>query len=145
MAFTPGANYTLAQIDVALQYEGGTNSVTLRLDDSVGGVSGSALLTWSLSGIPAAARCPPTTTVPTVIPEAEINLFAGTQYWVVVGPGQSDTVVDWDYNSIGATGYAAFNQGSGWNAGLTPRPQFSAFDVQGTPEPETDLRAHCLA
>jgi hypothetical protein len=52
--FTPSANYNLTQVDMALQFFGGTNEVLVTLEtDSGGAPSGTALASWSLSNIPA--------------------------------------------------------------------------------------------
>jgi len=138
MDFTPGATYTLTQIDVAVGWDSGTNGITLSLNDSPYGVPGVALETWNLTGLPRDGVA-----IDTVTPLTQINLVAGTQYWIVAA-GLSDTMAGWSWNSIGETGNFALDMGSGW--GAYPGQRQGAFDVQGsssssTPEPATALFA----
>jgi len=141
MDFTPGATYTLTQIDVAVGWDSGTNGVTLSLNDSVSGLPGVALETWNLTGLLRDGVA-----IDTVTPLTRINLVAGTQYWIVAA-GLSDTMAGWSWNDIGETGNLAADLGSsGWRSYSGMRQ--GAFDVLGsssssssTPEPAAALCA----
>jgi hypothetical protein len=138
--FTPGSSYSLTQIDAALDYYDGTNSVTLSLNADSGGLPGAVLESWVITGLPAAATT--STLVQTVTPVSSLLLNAGTQYWIVVTAAGS-TDAGWNENSLGLFGNYAHesSQGGGWafNSGQ----RLAAFDVQGTipgssvPEPAT--------
>lgn len=80
--FTPSANYTLTQIDIALQWVGLANhEAKVELVDSSGGLPGTTILeTWNLSNL-----SPPES----LMSSGGVTLLGGTQYWVVAGPGAS--------------------------------------------------------
>jgi hypothetical protein len=67
-------------------------------------------------------------------PSSPISLSSGTQYWIMVSPGATDTWAGWYVNNTGWTGLQLeTNNLGGW--GLVTA-SFSAFEVQGnTPEP----------
>ena len=128
MAFTPTANYTLSQVDIALQYGGlGSNLVNLALAvDNGSGLPGTVLETWN-GVVPSTTG----TGVETVTPTSTISLSDGTQYWLEALPGASDTTAIW--NSSSTLGNAAVDMGSGFVARNTPPVgyQIGAFDVLG--------------
>ena len=135
-AFTPVASYDFTQLDIALNYSSGTNSVTVELMSDSGGTPDAVLQSWSVSGLPAVGGC---CTLQILPGTGTIPLLAGTAYWVAVLPGGSDTLAGWNQSFPPEIGPAAVNFGAGWaNTGL---PGISgAFEVQGTsssPEPGT--------
>lgn len=143
-AFTPSANYDLAQIDLALGNISGTNSVIVTILTDSSDAPGTVLDTWDLTGLPAFGTT--STTLQTLTPgssttpSAVIALNAGVQYWIEAAPGTSSTYDGWNFNSTGATGPT-------WQSttGPTTTETSGAFDVLGnsvtatTPEPSTWL------
>jgi hypothetical protein len=131
MAFTPSGNFLLGQIDTALNFWAGTNSVVLTLNTDSGGSPGSVLETWNLGTLPAIETC---CTIETVTPTSPIFLNSGVQYWLVASPGAANTSVVWEANNLGLTGTEGQRIG---NSAFNPiRATLSAFDVQGTSVPE---------
>ena len=127
-AFTPSADFTLSQIDIALEYISGTNEASVTLVNDASGLPGfTALEWWDLTGLPGYS----TTYSPTsLLSSGGITLLSGTQYWVIAEPLSNDTYDLWSQNSQGGSGFAFYSGGSGWSyhQGTTP-----AFDVLGTP------------
>lgn len=127
-AFTPAADATAVQIDVAVGYVTGSNSVEVAIASDNKGVPGKFLDTWNMANLPTFGTC---CTLATVRDGDEgIRLKANTQYWVVVKTGakSSDT---WDAFNLdnSATGPLSNNTGAGWkNLGNN---QQGAFDVLG--------------
>jgi hypothetical protein len=134
-AFTPTSAVYLTQLDMALNYRSGTNSLTVDLMSDSGG-PGAVLESWNASGLPAYGTC---CTLQTFSGNGSILLEPGTQYWVAVLPGAGDSNGAWEYNATGDTGTLYENFGSGWvPIGALP---VGAFEVQGeastVPEPGT--------
>jgi len=136
-AFTPSGNYQLTQIDLALVYFGGTNSVNVGLNADTGGLPGAVIATWS-DPINLQAIGTTCCIVQTFTPSSTILLSSGTQYWIVVAAGASDTFAGWNLNNTADDGSVALNFGSGFS--LDGPLRRSAFDVLGdssVPEPTT--------
>jgi hypothetical protein len=131
MAFTPTGSYLLSQIDLALTDDGqGTNSYVITLNSDSGGLPGTVLMTWDLSGLPLLC-C----TLQIETPTAPLPLDDGIQYWIVAAPGSSDTSGSWQDNNVGAIGpVAQTRNGGGWMWGSDGIA--GAFDVLGSPVPE---------
>ena len=128
-SFTPSGNATLVSIDYASSFFSGTNSLIIKLlgSDSGGLPDESNVLeSWtSVAG-------DPTADVRTVTSVLDPTLVSGTQYWVALFPGASDTFIGWNDNDQGVLGGRAFTQNSGpWTAqpSFAPTP---AFRVNGT-------------
>jgi hypothetical protein len=135
-SFTPTATAYLTELQVALGYVSGTNSVTVDLMTNSNGAPGSIIESWNASGLPSDVTC---CTLQTLLSNAAVPLLSGTTYWVAVQPAATDTYVLWQYNSIGIMGPGVYNQGAGWdqNGGVV----VGAFQVLGSqsavPEPDT--------
>src|SRR5579872_6944398 len=57
-AFTPNADHTVAQIEVAVGYsQGKTNGVVVSLNRDSNGVPGKAMKTWNVAGLPRFGTC----------------------------------------------------------------------------------------
>lgn len=127
MSFTPSSSAQVTQIDVALSHISGTNNATIELArDDGGGIPGTVLGSWSVSGQPAFGTCCGLTTVYTGV----IPVGAGRTYWVVAiaGPnGANDTDDRWNWNTTGATG-GDFYAPPNWYMYGNPT---GAFDVIG--------------
>jgi hypothetical protein len=143
MAFTPSANYDLAQIDLALGNSEGTNSAIVTILTDSSDAPGTVLDTWNLTGLPAFST---TSTIlqtltpgSSTTPSAVIALNSGVQYWIEAVASPLDTLDGWNWNSTGATG-PKWQMVSG-----TITATNGAFDVLGnsvtvtTPEPSTWL------
>ena len=139
MTFTPGANYDLSQIDLAMGYISGTNSFTLELVNDNGNQPGTTVLeSWTVNNSPTFGTC---CTLDTVTSPG-ILLQAGVQYWLEAVPA-SDLYAAWNQNNTGARGtIAQSSSGVTWN--VFPNNTTGAFDVLGTtpvpvPEPSAAL------
>jgi hypothetical protein len=123
--FTPGSNYDLTQIDVAIgQIVAGGVQISLNADS--GGVPGAAIESWTITSLPAFGTC---CAIETVTPVGTVPLVSGQQYWIVAAP-ILNSFDAWNLNSTGATGTVAFH-GSGWFA--VPGEPDPAYDVLGNP------------
>ena len=131
--FTPTANYQLTQVDTALQFSSGTNQVVVSLETDSGGFpSGTALASWSFSGLPAYTEtdcCPLQTKT---FGSSGPFLTAGTRFWLVTAPGGTDTTAGWMASSTGGPNPLDFYSGS-WHTTTGPAV---AFDVLGTSIPQ---------
>jgi hypothetical protein len=141
--FTPGANYSLTEIDVALQYLSGTNAVTLALETDSSGVPGTVLEAWALTSLPDFSSTSSVLQMET--PTSPILLLAGTQYWVVAIPGAADTTAGWNFANTGVTPNLDVLDTVGGTWFTDTSNSNPAFDVQGNltsaPEPSTALFA----
>jgi len=139
MAFTPGANYDLSQIDLAMSYVSGTNSFTLELVNDNSGQPGSTVLeSWTINSMPGLGTCCGLDTVTST----GVLLQGGVQYWLEAVP-PSDLFGAWNWNNTGATGTFAqsLDNGATWNRFNNTN---GAFDVLGnvptaTPEPSAAM------
>ncbi len=126
--FTPGADFALTQIDLALGWSSGTNGAVIDLVNGQGGVPGTSVLqSWMVTQLPPSG---PTALI-TLTPDSVLTLNGGTEYWLVVQGSAANTLEFWSGNTAGLTGsLLSLNQGASWNNGVLNR---SAFDVLGTP------------
>ena len=143
-AFTPGANYDLTQIDVAIISSVGQSDgdmFNLSVDEDSGGLPGATIYSWTdlvAAPVPIDYPDPTASFVDTVLATSTIALSAGTQYWIVASPSAPGVNVNWSQNAnSGATGgiVAEFFD-SVWTGPVAESDQDLAFDVQGTPTPE---------
>jgi hypothetical protein len=136
-AFTPNQNYILTQIAVAFYFPNGSNTsrFNLSLNQDAGGVPGVTIESWG--GMTAPLQYGGTSSiVQTVVSLPNIRLSAGSQYWIVAFPADSDTFVVWNLNALdgtGPVGRIAENSGSAWVVLDLPFGNL-AFEVQGSPE-----------
>ena len=137
--FTPKSSHLATRVEVAAEYDAGTNAIVLGLYDDAGGVPGKQLHSWQLANLPHAVCC-------TVVGGSDnrgIPLTGGKQYWVALRTNakDSDAVVIWaltefaDVQKNGAN-FALFCSGScqGWkNNAWNPSslPYGFAFSVLG--------------
>jgi hypothetical protein len=64
-----------------------------------------------------------------------VPLLAGKEYWIIVSPANSNTLLFWNADNVegkGAPGTMAYNYGFGWVVMNSPNESL-AFDVEGTP------------
>jgi len=132
--FTPGASYTLSQIDIALANFTGTTGAVVKLTNSVGGHPGSTILeSWTLNSLPVWNLSPFAPV--TLGAVGSVSLLSGNQYFVVAQGLAADSLDIWGNNTQGATGaLLSLDQGASW---IVPGAgTLSAFDIQGTAVPE---------
>jgi hypothetical protein len=79
-AFTPKSSRLATRVEVAAEYDYGTNGAVLALYDDAGGLPGKALHSWQLTNLPHAVCC----TVAGGSDKRGIALTGGKQYWVVM-------------------------------------------------------------
>jgi hypothetical protein len=120
MAFTvTGGDFELSTIAVALSIRGGDNEVDIRIMTDAGGIPGTTMEFWHVSGqVPG---YPGVFAPVTVSSNIKPILTVGETYWVFVSAsGPSNTSLDWHLNTVGYTGLGAqrtMNDGVGnWNA-----------------------------
>jgi PEP-CTERM motif len=128
--FTAKATGTLDQITLALDYfSTGTNQGTISFRSDNGGVPGTVLENFKVSGLPTAngGLLPPTT----VTDVRDLMLTAGTNYWVVVFTAKADNLA-WMWNDTGAMGPQADSFTGGtppWGTSLETAGAFSVTEV----------------
>jgi hypothetical protein len=132
-AFTPSSTAVLGQIDVALTFISGTNSVELTLNADNAGSPGAVLQTWTLTNLPTFGTC---CTLETVTPNSPITLMSGTQYWLIASVVAANTSDGFNWNNTGATGpHAESDKGQPF---VVSTATIGAFDVlSAVPEPSS--------
>lgn len=92
-SFTPTANHIATRVEVAAEYDYGTNAAVLSLYDDAGGVPGKQLHSWQLTNLPHSVCC----TVVGGTDKSGIPLTGGKQYWVAIRTNAKDAgaVVVW--------------------------------------------------
>jgi len=116
-------------MDFALIDAGGTNSALVELTADASGMPGTVLGSWTVSGV--------TNAYGEVGTPVSVSVTAGLQYWVTIQPLESDTLLDWAFNSQGLSGdYGDTRDGTTYSVFAYTLP---AFDVLGSavPEPST--------
>jgi len=133
MAFTPSVTRKLDYVDVAVGFYSGlpkTFQVEVRKD--CGGIpcGGRPLYAWGpMVSTYSYGTCCAIERTPV---DADIPVFAGRQYWIVVKakPGSTSVFV-WNLNDIGAAGNVALSVDGGTTWTLYSGTQLAAFDVLG--------------
>ncbi len=113
MPFTPSANLTVTEIVVAVGYVSGTNSIQVFLDADNGGLPGDTLAHFYFANEPSFGSC----CTFQFNNSLGVPVTAGSQYWVVVGPGAPDTWAAWNDNDTNETAqsFAGYHDGV-WGA-----------------------------
>src|SRR5579872_775247 len=115
MPFTPASNMTVTEVVVGVGYVTGTDAVTVTLNADDNGLPGTALATFQVTNLPTFGSC--CTFSVKNLPGVAVN--GGTQYWIVVQPGGSDTWAAWNDNDTNesAQPFAFYSsQNGGWTA-----------------------------
>ncbi len=127
--FQPANSGSVSQIDVAVSYVSGVNSFYVALYTDNDGLPGTQLAAWSdLSSSTASGGCCGLVTISGI---SGVNLLAGTDYWLVVGPTAvgSTTWEMLNLNSVGMAGIQLISNDAGntWNS--QGQQTLSAFDI----------------
>jgi hypothetical protein len=117
-AFTPTADHTITQVEVAVGFVQGVNGLVLGVYNDASGVPGTAIKTWSLSGLPIFGSC---CIVETKKDAAGIPVKKGTQYWIVLKT-----------NSKESTTWAAFNVNDVDQVDTAPAAFYCSADKGGS-------------
>ena len=129
--FTSPGNYSVGQIDLGLGYVSGTNSANVSLWTDSGGLPGSQLGSWAVSGQPVFGSDSDTLT--TINGIAGVNLAAGVSYFLIVDPGSSNTWDAWYLDNTGTNGLLLQSSDGDATWSSYPNSTLGAFDILGTP------------
>jgi hypothetical protein len=127
-AFTPSADSTISQVQVALGYALGTKAILVSIRSDNNGVPGAVIKQWSPKTFSSLGEC---CTLVTKNFPAGIPVSGGTQYWLVVR--QSVTSADawngWNLNTNNASGPLAIKIAGGRfvNRGTQRQGAFGIF------------------
>jgi hypothetical protein len=126
---TPGSSdYLFDGFDVTLFRMDGTDLFTVDLMTDAGGLPGSVIETFDISG---------TTDVPAIQSVASVlhpTLNKGDRYWLVVSPGDATTVGGWSLSLDDTSGFAfSIDDGTTWI--VEEDGTASAYRVYGTQAP----------
>jgi hypothetical protein len=115
VAFTPASNATVSEIEAAVGFIEGVNGAVLSIYSDAGGLPGSSLGDFKVSGLPTFGDC---CEIATTTATKHLALAAGTQYWLVISTDTKESTT-WDAVSSQTTDQLdpvlqAGNEGSGW-------------------------------
>jgi hypothetical protein len=128
--FVSQGNYSITQIDLALEFEGlslNSNRVTVSVFTDAAGAPGTLLGAWTTSVLTTSDDNLFPTTISGI---GGVTLMAGASYFLQVSPVDATTDVGWSQNSAMLVG-DVYDPPYGAPASYLP-----AFDVLGTPVPE---------
>jgi hypothetical protein len=131
--FTPNANATVKEIEIALTYQGsGSDKAVVALYSDVGGLPGKALASWNVSNLPVVGHC---CKLVKVTSNQGVRVRKGIQYWVVGRTNKASTAAydGWEFVSnfkIGPIAFISADSGNVWT--LYSDGTENAFAVFGT-------------
>lgn len=143
--FTSMASGNVSQIDLAVSYAGGTNTFYASVWTDNGGVPGTQL--WREDNLSSNQNFGGCCGLVTVTGITGLDLTAGTQYFIVLGPENlTDTtfeVLNWNNQGVNGLDLYSTNGGQSWNSNGDNNP-LGAFDILGStgttvPEPSSLL------
>ncbi len=128
-AFTPASSATVTEIDVAVGYVEGTNGITVGLYADAGGVPGTLLKSFKVSGLPTFGDC---CALAVAKDKTGVAVTSGTQYWIALTTDskEKNTWDAWNLNTTDQvdTATIAVNTGSGWEPSeALPGPAFGVY------------------
>ncbi|MDE2213837.1 MAG: PEP-CTERM sorting domain-containing protein [Candidatus Omnitrophica bacterium] len=129
-AFTPTANYTLTNIELAAGNFSGTNGINVQLMTDNSGQPGSILESFSFSGLGSFGSTYPLLSANSVL---DPTLDANKQYWLVSSAPDSSSYEVWNWNSGGFIGPHAATQDNGATWDISSSDITGAFLIEGTP------------
>jgi hypothetical protein len=130
MQFTPAADATVKEIDVAVQLISGADVVDIALYDDAGGLPGKLLAKFKVRGFGNIGGC---CGLSVGKDATGIAIKGGVPYWVALisdkaGP---DAFANWAFNSTDQLDAlpSAVNKGTGWlhNGGAVPAASFAVY------------------
>jgi hypothetical protein len=130
MQFTPDANATVKEIDVAVQLISGTDLADIALYDDAGGLPGKLLAKFKVSGFGNIGGCCGLSVGKS---KTGITVKSGTPYWIAIITDKkgSDAFANWAFNSTDQLHAlpSAVNKGAGWqsNGGAIPAASFAVY------------------
>ena len=144
--FTPGANFTLTGIQIALSCWGTcTQNYTVEIVADSGGLPDTTNVLFSAVELGTALGAPSTSSLISI--PTTISVLSGVAYWLVVLPDAGTTdEIQWNWNtqsdvSNEATAFAGGGPADTWSAlGGTA----SAYEIDGTLAPEPGTLAMML-
>ncbi|HWA03988.1 MAG TPA: choice-of-anchor R domain-containing protein [Rhizomicrobium sp.] len=128
-SFVPESDATVKEIDAAVGYVTGANTVVVTLYDDNGGVPGNVLAKGKASGLTTFGTCCGLA----IAKGKHVALTAGHTYWVAVTTdgADSDTWAAWNFNSTNQIDpvSVAVSNGGAWSAagGEVPAPSFAVI------------------
>ena len=149
--FTSLLSGSVNQIDLGVGYVTGVNSFYAAVFTDNGGLPGTQL--WRQDNLSSSTNFGSCCGLVTITGISGLNLTAGSQYFVVLGPETLNSTVweAWNWNSQGVNGLDLYSTdgGNSWNSNGTGNP-IGAFDILGssstsstttgtTPEPSSLL------
>ncbi len=137
LGFTASLGGSLSQIDLGLSNMLGPNTAEVRLYKNLNGGLGSLLFSQAVSNQPSFGLTG--STLVSLQPTSG-NLFAGSNYFLVVAPGSANTLDVWNLSNTVSGGTVLADFGNGF-APTTKLLGFGAFDVKvrATPVPEPSV------
>jgi hypothetical protein len=114
MPFTPAKASHATQLQVAIQFQAGTNEFQVSLYNDVGGAPGTSLKTVEARNAPAAGTC--CTLVNVSLGTPGVSLTAATQYWVVASADDTHAPTFagyWAFTNFANVGYNSAQ--AGWS------------------------------
>jgi hypothetical protein len=130
MQFTPAADVSVTEIDVAVERITGTDEIDIGLYTDANGVPGTLLKSFTATGLQGNGGC---CGFAVGRDKQGIPIAGGTPYWVAVttDTGATDTFGNWMFNTTDQLDAvpSAVNKGSGWvtNGGAVPAATFAVY------------------
>ncbi|HEY3637754.1 MAG TPA: choice-of-anchor R domain-containing protein [Rhizomicrobium sp.] len=130
MQFTPSADISVTEIDVAVQWLAGADEVDLDLYSDADGVPGTLLKSFKATDLVGNAGC---CGFAVGKDKQGIAITGGTPYWIAVTSDAqgTDTFANWMFNSTDQLDKvpSAVNKGAGWvtNGGAVPAAAFAVY------------------
>ena len=142
--FTPGANYTLTGIQIALSCWGScANNYTVEIVADSGGLPDTSTVLFSAVELGTALGLPSTSSLISI--PTSISVLSGVAYWLVVLPdaaGADEIQWNWNTQSDASNQASAFAGGGPADTWYTLGQTPGAYEIDGTssvatPEPGT--------
>jgi hypothetical protein len=130
MQFVPSTDATITEIDAAVSWVAGTNEINLDLYDDAGGLPGTLLKSFKVTGLQSVGGC---CSLAIGRDRTGIAVTGGTPYWVAITTDSksSNMFGSWEFNSTDQLDAlpSAVNKGSGWvtNGGAVPAASFAVY------------------
>jgi hypothetical protein len=131
-SFTPNADFSLADVQVPVAFNDGTNTFNVWITQDAAGIPGPVMEALGPASVPA-DTLPPFTTVTTIRSKTFPALKSGTQYWIVIGPGAPDSYASWLFSWYDNATNANALLNSSTSYGTVPASSWTGFGTLGFP------------